>query len=223
MRELNLGRLELYIRGWASYTRGLGWLPNKEEVMARVSLSRKQEFELNTLITRVCSEVDGYAVYQEGWDDNKVLEEFNKTVTPEIDKATGKPKIYNLVHVSGARSAVVGNLRQVRVKSSDMMEAKISELRGRIEILEGMIADLFDVRFKVGGDAKTLAQLVVDNGGKSDMGKLKDFRELGLLKTSLTGAGGAAGTENSQSAGGASGAGSGGRSTGNKPISRPPG
>ena len=211
------------MKAWGSYTKGLSWPPFKEEAMARVSLSRKQEFELNTLITKVCSEVEGYAVYQEGWSDEAVLVEFNKTVTPEIDKSTGKPKVYNLVHVSGARSAVVGNLRQVRVKSSDVMEAKISELRGRIEILEGMIADLFDVRFKVGGDAKTLAQLVVDNGGKSDMGKLKDFRELGQLKTSLTGAGGAAGTGSSQSVVGASGAGLGGRSTGNKPISRPPG
>ena len=205
-----------------------------------------QDIQVSKLLDEHCEKRESapgskifFAYYAEGWSDEKITEVLNET---HGEAAGGRP--FNVVATANLRLKYIGPL-PVAVNEAKMagalLKAEVDELRGRVVILEGMIADLFDIKFSMrNGEMKTLAQLAMDSGGKSDMGKLKSFRDLKILKgvtgtasptgsmgiesseKKIGGSGGPIGTSVEKSGPGSAGSGSGGGGT-NKPRSSPPG
>ena len=208
-----------------------------------------QDIQVSKLLDEHCEKRESapgskifFAYYAEGWSDEKITEVLNET---HGEAAGGRP--FNVVATANLRLKYIGPL-PVAVNEAKMagalLKAEVDELRGRVVILEGMIADLFDIKLPMrNGEMKTLAQLAMDSGGKSDMGKLKSFRDLKILKGAagaagavsstgsmetgssekkIGGTGGPIGTSVEKSGPGSAGSGSGGGGT-NKPRSSPPG
>jgi hypothetical protein len=93
-------------------------------------LTQVQAFEVGQVVQKYCTKVDGYAVYQDGWDDERVAQ----LCTAELGY------IVNANNVGFMRTGVVGPVRSatVRVPRSefDTLLAMISELEARVATLE---------------------------------------------------------------------------------------
>lgn len=119
-----------------------------EDKARKVVPSFKQKIEFADLLRQHCSLVDGMAVYNDGWSDEAILNEFQRIVTPEIDKHTNKPKVYTLASVAGMRKELLGDLRAIsgEPKSRDYaierLQTQINKLLKTSEEQETRIAEL---------------------------------------------------------------------------------
>lgn len=97
----------------------------------RKSLTRVQEFKLGDMIRAHCKRIDDYAVYEEGWTDERCQQEM------------GGPEQCSINSVQNIRRELVGDLRQQRLNSS---KGKIEDLEKRVTELEKQVAMLLDAR-----------------------------------------------------------------------------
>lgn len=93
-------------------------------------LRRKYIFQCVNILTKVCKTSNGLAVYDEGWDDLKVMEEFNRVIVPREEGYN-----FTKVHVEGLRKEMIGNLVD-KSPQGTKASAELEELKDRIERLE---------------------------------------------------------------------------------------
>ena len=96
----------------------------------RSMLKQSQVIELYGLLKQRCSAVDGFAVYEGGWDDARLAKEFGCTVA----------------NVANLRVSMIGRFRpRVDVSAAgriDALEQAVAALQVEAEGLKGMSAQL---------------------------------------------------------------------------------
>lgn len=98
---------------------------NVHEPLTRNKLSAKEHFEVSVTLHKHCKSVDGYAVYDEGWNDARIAKELDVTVP----------------NVGYVRRNVFGNFKQLPRLAVRSYASKAT--------LEQRIADLEDTVTKL--------------------------------------------------------------------------
>jgi hypothetical protein len=99
-------------------------------------VSSKQVIAIHTLMAQHCKTVDGYAVYEEGWDDARILREISAS-NPEPDRAISNTSVSRLR---------VENFGRFKKQLDDVGTAAIM---ARIDQVEADYRDLLDWTLRV--------------------------------------------------------------------------
>lgn len=101
--------------------------------MKKSTMTHVQTIALHALMSQHCQKGDdGYARYEEGWDDDRILAEINKT--NPTDRPYSKPSVTNL------RLAMFGKVRVPPVAGvADQLaklQAEVASMQERLTALE---------------------------------------------------------------------------------------
>ena len=94
------------------------------------TMNQNETVELGIIIKQHCHNIDGYAVYDQGWDDDKIVAEANKTINGRRDGF-----VFVRSNVDGLRRSTIGNFPPVR-QANPVMKNRMTDLEHRVNRLE---------------------------------------------------------------------------------------